>query len=95
MSFALDPCRAAAANTGVQQREKAMRSTPRITALALIAACLTATGAQAGCIKGAVVGGVAGHLAHHHAVIGAIAGGAIGQHMAVERKKREREYVLG
>jgi outer membrane lipoprotein SlyB len=70
-----------------------MRSTSRNTGLALAAACLIASSAQAGCLKGAVVGGVAGHLAHHHAVIGAIAGCAIGHHMAVERKKKEREQI--
>ena len=92
MSLPLDPFAAAAANSGKQQREKAMRSTSHIAGLAL-AACLISSGAQAGCLKGAVVGGVAGHLAHHHAVIGAIAGCAIGHHMAAERKKHEREQV--
>lgn len=62
-------------------------------AIVILAAGLMGSTAQAGCIKGAVVGGVAGHLAHHHAVIGAIAGCAIGHHMAVERKKREREQA--
>lgn len=68
-------------------------SKSRIAFVILVAAGLMTSIAQAGCIKGAVIGGVAGHLAHHHAVIGAITGCAIGHHMAVERKKHEREQA--
>jgi hydroxyethylthiazole kinase-like sugar kinase family protein len=68
-------------------------SKSRIAFVILVVAGLMTSTAQAGCIKGAVVGDVAGHLAHHHAVIGAIAGCAIGHHMAVERKKKEREQA--
>jgi len=68
-------------------------SKSRIAVVILVVAGLMGSTAQAGCLKGAVVGGIAGHFAHHHAVLGAIAGCAVGHHMAVERKRREREQA--
>jgi hypothetical protein len=68
-----------------------MHMKAKIAALALVGMMATSAGtAQAGCITGAVVGGVAGHVAGHHTLLGAAAGCAVGHHMAVMKKKRER-----
>ena len=49
-----------------------------------------ASGAQAGCLGGAMVGGVAGHFAHRHTLAGAAVGCAVGHHMSVVKRRRER-----
>ena len=51
--------------------------------------------AEAGCLTGAVVGGVGGHYVGHHALLGAAAGCAVGHHMAVMKKRRERAMMAG